>query len=143
MGYYTTFTGKFKLSRNFTPDERRAFHDFVNSRRCRPDDNNKPPEGQPSLWCDWRVISDPIGTPDYLMALDGKNYSHGEWLTYLWQHFFKPWGIKLTGKVEWVGEDWEFDMGYYKIEDDDPTTLKVYEAEVTVKYHLDNEEVWQ
>jgi hypothetical protein len=26
-------------------------------------------------------------------------------LQYLIQHFFEPWGIKLNGEIEWVGED--------------------------------------
>jgi hypothetical protein len=126
MGYYTTFSGKFKLSRNLTDDEDRQFNVFVNTRRCRPDDTNEPPEGQPSLWCDWRVEHDE-GDPPYLMALDGKHYEHGEWLHYLCVTFFKPWGVTLHGRVDWQGDE-EYDFGYYEIKEGDPTRINVYKG---------------
>lgn len=57
---------------------------------------------QPSLWCQW-VISDD-GT---LLEWDGgeKFYYYTEWLKYMINHFFTPWGIKLNGEIEWEGED--------------------------------------
>jgi hypothetical protein len=125
MGYHTRFNGKLKLSRNLTDDETRQFNEFVNTRRCRPDARNEPPEGQPSLWCDWRVslgIDGPC-----LVALDGKNYKHGTWLHYLCVTFFKPWGVTLHGRVYWQGDE-EHDFGYYEIKEGDPTRINVYEG---------------
>lgn len=125
MGYHSNFNGRFKLSRKLTDDETRQFNEFVNTRRCRPDNTNEPPEGQPSLWCDWRVslgIEGPC-----LVALDGKHYEHGAWLHYLCVTFFKPWGVTLHGKVYWQGDE-EYDFGYYEIKEEDPTRINVYEG---------------
>ena len=56
---------------------------------------------QPSLWCQWI-----IGGENRLIW-DGneKFYYYVEWLQYLINHFFEPWGVKLNGEIEWVGED--------------------------------------
>ena len=57
---------------------------------------------QPGLWCQWEINED--GTE---LQWDGgeKFYNYVEWLKYLIAHFFEPWGIKLNGTIEWVGED--------------------------------------
>ena len=64
-------------------------------------DYNKPPEGQPNLWCQW--------TP----TIDGKHlkwnehekfYDYVQWLQYLITHFLRPWGYVLNGRVSWRGE---------------------------------------
>jgi hypothetical protein len=57
---------------------------------------------QPGLWLQWELNED--GTE---LAWNGseKFYNYIEWLQYLIQHFFEPWGIKLNGEIEWVGED--------------------------------------
>ncbi len=65
-------------------------------------DYNSPPNGQPSLWCQWIPTEDGKG-----IVWDGgeKFYSYIEWLEYLIENFLKPWGYKLNGEVEWQGED--------------------------------------
>jgi hypothetical protein len=138
MGYHTYFNGRFKLSRNLTLAETQEFHDFVTTRRCRLDDPNKPPEGQPSLWCDWRIERINGEDREHLIAVDGKNYSHGEWLHYLCVNFFKPRGVTLDGRVDWQGQE-EDDRGYYELEKDDPSRIKVYEANVVISYGLEDE----
>lgn len=65
-------------------------------------DHNKPPAGQPGLWCQW--------TPDEGGQVIGWNggekfYHYVEWLEYLLEHFLVPWGYQVDGAVEWVGED--------------------------------------
>lgn len=57
---------------------------------------------QPGLWCQWTVSED--GT---LLMWDGgeKFYNYVEWLRYLVEHFFRPWGRKLDGEIYWQGED--------------------------------------
>jgi len=59
-------------------------------------------KAQPGLWCQWTCSDD--GTT---LHWDGgeKFYSYVEWLKYLIEHFFDPWGRKLNGEVEWEGED--------------------------------------
>jgi hypothetical protein len=82
-------------------------------------DYNGPPAGQPSLWCQW--VPDDDGTH---LEWDGgeKFYDYVEWLEYLIEHFFGPWGYVLNGEVEWYGED-RSDVG----------KIIVIDNEVTVK----------
>jgi hypothetical protein len=65
---------------------------------------NCPPETQPGLWCQWTVSDD--GTE---FKWDGgeKFYCYVEWLQYLIDNFFEPWGKKMTGAITWQGEDEE------------------------------------
>lgn len=81
---------------------------------------------QPGLWCQWMVGD------GYVLQWDGgeKFYNYVEWLSYLISHFFEPWGIKLTGEIEWVGEDSE-DRGKIVVENND---IAVYHAESTYVY---------
>jgi hypothetical protein len=67
-------------------------------------DYNKPPRTQPELWCQWIVTKTQGGTD--VLVWDGgeKFYAYIEWLEYLIEHFFKPWGYTLNGSVEWQGE---------------------------------------
>jgi hypothetical protein len=63
---------------------------------------NEPPSTQPSLWCQWIPTEDNMG-----IEWDGneKFYCYDEWLTYIIDNFLKPWGITLSGEVEFQGED--------------------------------------
>ena len=74
--------------------------------------NNSAPS-QPGLWCKWAPNEE--GTA---IIWDGaeKFYSYVEWIEYLIDHFLKPWGYKLNGKVHWRGEVWE-DSGTIVITD--------------------------
>ena len=69
--------------------------------------------GQPGLWCQWNPSDD--GTE---IVWDGseKFYNYTEWLEYLIDNFLKPWGYKVTGMVEWHGEDNE-DIGTIEVVD--------------------------
>lgn len=75
-------------------------------------DHNKPPAGQPGLWCHWCTED---GTQIYW---DGgeKFYSYAEWLAYILHHFLVPWGFGLTGAVKWRGEEFS-DMGVLTVLD--------------------------
>jgi len=57
---------------------------------------------QPGLWCQWVPTEDGTG-----IVWDGgeKFYDYVEWLRYLIHRFLAPWGYKLSGEVEWEGED--------------------------------------
>jgi len=65
-------------------------------------DYNKPPAGQPGLWCQW--VPNELGT---VIEHDGgeKFYYYVEWLEYLVEHFLKPWGYSISGEVTWSGEE--------------------------------------
>ena len=72
-------------------------------------DYNTTPLGQPSLWCQWTVVNGEL-------TWDGgeKFYAYILWLEYMINNFFQPWGIKLNGEVEWLGEDPD-DFGKIKV----------------------------
>lgn len=82
-------------------------------------DYNLPPETQPGLWCQW-VVND-AGTE---LAWDEseKFYNYIDWLAYLIDSFFKPWGIKLNGEVDWQGA-----------EDDDAGTILVKDNDIVIR----------
>lgn len=63
---------------------------------------NRPPGEQPSLWCHWTSNDD-----GSVFLWDGaeKFYSYVEWLVYLDDRFFRPWGRQLCGAISWQGED--------------------------------------
>lgn len=63
-------------------------------------DYNCPPRGQPGLWCQWTVTSD--GT-QLVWDKGEKFYDYREWLTYLLEHFFRPWGRSVSGTVRYAG----------------------------------------
>jgi hypothetical protein len=73
-----------------------------NSRGPDITDYNKPPLGQPGLWCQWVPSS-------YASAIewDGieKFESYVEWLEFLVEALLKPWGYEVNGTVKWFGED--------------------------------------
>jgi hypothetical protein len=84
---------------------------------------------QPGLWCQWGV-ADRDGVQTFEWDGGEKFYNYTEWLSYLITHFFEPWGIKLTGEIEWVGEDIE-DRGKIVVENND---IAVYRAESVYVY---------
>ena len=69
-------------------------------------DYNHPPSTQPGLWCQWNVEDNDT------IIWDGteKFYNYVEWIQYYITNFFEPWGYKLSGEVQWQGEDSE-DIG--------------------------------
>ena len=85
-------------------------------------DYNEPPIGQPSLWCDWRQNEDGM-----LIEHNGgeKFYFYVEWLQYLIDHFLKPWGYQLNGRVSWVGEEEDEDRGLIDVEDNIVTAIPI------------------
>lgn len=76
-------------------------------------DYNRPPAGQPGLWCHWVPTADAWG----IQWDDGeKFYRYIEWLQYMIDHFLKPWGYLLSGAVSWRGED-PADTGQIRVVD--------------------------
>jgi hypothetical protein len=65
-------------------------------------DQNRAPATQPGLWLQW--VSSDDGTE---LQWDGgeKFYAYIEWLEYLLEKFFTPWGYTLNGLVHYEGEE--------------------------------------
>ena len=81
-------------------------------------DANKPPKGQPGLWCHWVPYESGISI---VWDQGEKFYYYDKWLKYIIKHFLAPWGYVLNGEVTWHGE-----------ERGDRGTLHVFENEVEV-----------
>jgi hypothetical protein len=79
--------------------------------RCGILDGNKPPAGQPGLWCKWEPNEN--GTTMRWSGIE-KFYDYEEWIQYLMDHFLTPWGYKLSGRVDYQGEN-EDDKGFIMI----------------------------
>ena len=79
------------------------------------------PWAQPGLWCQWVPTEDGTG-----IEWNGaeKFYAYVEWLEYIVEHFLKPWGYKLSGEVEWQGED-AADTGFIVAEKNEVWTEEV------------------
>ena len=87
--------------------------DFGQTRDASIIDDNKPPNGQPSLWCQWVPSED----GSVIVWDDGeKFYEYVAWIEYLIEHFLAPWGYALNGKILWQGEDND-DRGYIHVKD--------------------------
>lgn len=84
-------------------------------------DYNTAPKTQPGLWCQWVLSED--GTT---LEWDGgeKFYEYIKWLEYLIKNFFKPWGIKLNGEIQWRGESFD-DNGIIVVKNNKVTTREL------------------
>ncbi len=83
-------------------------------------DYNRPPAGQPGLWCQWVPSED--GTQIEWNGSE-KFYYYVEWIKFIIEHFLKPWGKTLNGEVEWQGEERD-DRGMIIVKDNVVTTKK-------------------
>lgn len=123
MGYSTDFFGSFKLNKTLDLETFTFLKKLNETRRMArkvgkeygiegefyvEDDEknvidiNRSPKTQPGLWCQWTPNRD--GTE---IEWDGgeKFYEYVAWLEYIIEKVLEPKGYKLTGEVEWQGED--------------------------------------
>jgi len=128
MGYYTYFDGSFTLDRAVSPGHV-AFMEMVLGRPLvyQGEDAFFPVDpaplydpqllsevyfpGMPGLWCDWRFSEERTS----IFAASNKFSRPAEWLAYLLDRFFLPWGYVLHGQVTWQGEA-EEDRGILLVE---------------------------
>ena len=95
-------------------------------------DFNRPPTGQPGLWCNWEVTEE----GKYIQWNDmEKFYNDAEWMSYIIQHFLKPDAIAkkelpflqcnhtLNGKIFCQGEDYD-DTSFIIVEDNNVSRRK-------------------
>ena len=166
MGYTTEFQGQINIDPPLNKDEIEYLKKFAASRRMNrrsgpyyadeedsstfgredPDiiDYNRPPDGQPGLWCDWVPTDDGVA-----IIWDGmeKFYNAEEWMAYIINHFLKPdaevqklvdgivvphpfvnftFDHVLNGRIDAQGEDPD-DRWILIVEDN---VVKVAEAEI-------------
>lgn len=70
------------------------------------------PRKQPGLWCQWT----PDGTTHLVWDECEKFYNYVEWAQYLQSQILSRWGVTMSGRVYWYGEDRE-DFGVIIAED--------------------------
>ncbi|AUG80534.1 hypothetical protein CFP65_5853 [Kitasatospora sp. MMS16-BH015] len=120
MGYTTEFTGRIAVEPPLNPQEIAYLRKFAGTRRMdrangpyfvdgsgyagqgRDADireHNKPPAGQPGLWCKWEPTAD--GTAIEWNGHE-KFYAAAEWMAYLVEHFLKP-GARTQGHPGFEG----------------------------------------
>jgi hypothetical protein len=102
MGYETYFNDELTIDPPITSDHADELERFFDERH-----DDAP---YPGIWCGWHLES------GNLVATDGKNYEYIEWLQYLIDIYFKPWGYTLDGEVYWDGEESE-DRGKILVND--------------------------
>lgn len=61
-------------------------------------DANRPPRGQPRLWCPWMPTRDLSGLT---VSNDVSNDDLPKWLRYVIKHFLAPWGYTVSGIAVW------------------------------------------
>lgn len=116
MGYHTDFSGSINVAPPLSAEERDFINKFCETRRMDRKkgpyyvngggyagqdretdvrDYNRPPSGQPGLWCHWEVSEDGCE-----IRWDGveKFYDSTEWMQYLIEHFLKT-DCKAIGHV--------------------------------------------
>lgn len=115
MGYTTRFEGHFILLKCLTVKQKHEIDEFT-SKDHRNEDYC--PDGQ--YYCLWGVTEDGEG-----VCWDGgeKFSKYTEWLRILIEKFFKPWGIRVAGRVRYIGEDWD-DTGFIIVGPDEQTVEK-------------------
>jgi hypothetical protein len=137
MGYHTDFSGRVAIDPPLNAEEIEYLTKFAETRRmactqgpyyvdrggmCGQDNGpdvlnyNRPPQGQPGLWCQWRPTED-----GRFIEWDGgeKFYDSPEWMKYLIEHFLQPGALAkstlpflqanhvLNGTIHAVGEESE------------------------------------
>lgn len=118
MGYTTDFEGRFDLDRPLTRAHEKTLREFADTR------HEGPGGPWPGIWCQWVPTEDGEG-----IQWDGaeKFYCYDEWLVYLIEHFLKPWGYVLNGKVSWEGEN-HSDVGVIYVKDN---KVEAVQSEIT------------
>jgi hypothetical protein len=136
MGYTTEFTGSISVEPPLNAEEISYLTKFSESRRMDGEqgpyfvgrsgymgqgnegvrDYNRPPPGQPGLWCQW------VPTPDgAAIEWNGaeKFYDSAEWMKYIIDHFIKPGALAKSelpflqanhvcnGVIEAQGEEYD------------------------------------
>ena len=83
----------------------------------------------PSLWNHWhvqRLRADRVRPKaEYVLYLEeGKAYNYLEWFPVIVERFLDPHGLKVSGTIEWFGDDFD-DRGYIDVKDN---VMTIYDA---------------
>lgn len=129
MGYDTAFLGHFQFSRTLSADELQSLREFTETRHEQPVKGERDfaagelptntidgveyrlSDGCPSIYCPWQPsqCGNRLAIPSA-----GKHEDYVQWLGFLKEQFFDDWGIQLSGRVLWRGEEFT-DVGLIAI----------------------------
>ena len=113
MGYDTSFSGEWKVEPPLSAEHVADLNAFA-------EQDHRGDSRCPGNYCQW-IPSDDGKVIEYD---DGeKFYDYVEWIEYLIETKFNPWGYTLNGTVEWDGEE-QGDMGRIVITDNFVTTVE-------------------
>jgi hypothetical protein len=126
MGYTTNFEGKLKLNKQLSLDD----YNWLEQNH----EGHNLENGAPDSYLQWQPSKD-----GWFIGWDGseKFYYYKEWISWLIEHFFKPKGYILNGKIEWSGEE-QGDVGLIEIADN---VMTVREGKITYDESRDDIEV--
>ena len=127
MGYTTDFHGTVSIDPPLNEHEVEFLRDFAQTRRMTraagpyyvggDDDRNsgdiydfnRPPDGQPGLWCQWV----PDLTGQFLEWDGGEKFYHAaEWMKYLIDHFIKP-GAEAQELIKGLPDKVQVQFAYF------------------------------
>jgi hypothetical protein len=131
MGYTTYFDGKVTIDPPLNPTEIKYLEKFADTRRMKRDngpyyvggtgfagqgndpdiiDFNRPPEGQPGLWCHWVPANINYDDAENVISADAiewdgseKFYDATEWMQYIIDHFIGPNPLAKLNNPEHFG----------------------------------------
>lgn len=93
MGYHTSLHGRIEIVPELTGDHLAAVKGVMENEHPRTSE-------VPGTYCPWSTD----GTHVFWDHCE-KPYDYTEWLEWLIERYFSPWGYTLGGEVEWLGED--------------------------------------
>lgn len=113
MGYSTDFSGAWTVEPPLKIEHVAELVEFA-------DNDHRTENGVPGYYCQW--IPNVVGTS---IEWDGeeKFSEYVEWIEWLIENKFNPWGYVLNGTVEWDGEE-RGDIGRIVITDNFVTTVE-------------------
>jgi hypothetical protein len=127
MGYYTYFGGHLEFDKQPTKELVDEINAFADKRHCDPVNTNVTLDYAPSLWNHWRCV---FYQGEWILELEeGKAYNYLEWFPVMVERFLDPHGLKVSGCIEWFGDESD-DRGCIQVEDN---AMSIYDAVITFK----------
>lgn len=118
MGYFTYFNGVLEFDKQPTKELVDEINKFADTRHCDPVNTNVTLDYAPSLWNHWRCE---FWNGQWVLTLEeGKAYNYLDWFPVMVERFLDPHGLKVSGSIEWRGDEYE-DSGYIEVNKNEMT----------------------
>ena len=130
MGYTTEFEGSFEINGELSDEHDAIIRNFIqthNNKIWDPKCRKECDPAAPKSACKW-MIQDKC---EIFWSGEEKFYDYVEWIEFLIQKFFIPWGYVVSGQVQWKGEEFR-DVGEIGIENN----IVTVESQMEIKKNL-------